>query len=76
MGVSLSSFAAELILSVFGKGQTFGIWTQQANRNFIKFPLEKYFFPRQINACADRREIRNDCRLFLAPCTMQDAIVS
>ena len=26
MGVSLSSFAAELILSVFGKGQTFGIW--------------------------------------------------
>ncbi|ATR93489.1 hypothetical protein CS388_07520 [Porphyromonas gingivalis] len=50
-GVSLSSFAAELILSVFGKGQTFGIWTQQANRNFIKFPLEKLSFLRQINAC-------------------------
>ncbi|ALO29387.1 hypothetical protein PGS_00006380 [Porphyromonas gingivalis A7A1-28] len=48
MGVSLSSFAAEQILSVFGKGQTFGIWAQQANRNFIKFPLEKYSFPRQI----------------------------
>ena len=76
MGVSLNSFAAELILSAFGKDQTFGIWTQQANRNFIKFPLEKHSFFRQINACADRREIRNDCRLFLASCTMQDAIVS
>ena len=74
-GFSLNSFAAEQILSVFGKGQTSGIWAQQANRNFTKFPSEKYSFPRQINACADRREIRNDCRLFLASCTMQDAIV-
>ncbi|EIW93681.1 hypothetical protein HMPREF1322_0526 [Porphyromonas gingivalis W50] len=48
MGVSLSSFAAEQILSVFGKGQTSGIWAHQANRNFPKFPLEKYSFPRQI----------------------------
>ena len=48
MGVSLNSFAAELILSALGKDQTFGIWAQQANRNFIKFPLEKHSFPRQI----------------------------
>ena len=40
MGVSLNSFAAELIRSVFGKGQTFGVWTQQANRNFPKFLSE------------------------------------
>ncbi|WCF98366.1 DUF1661 domain-containing protein [Porphyromonas gingivalis] len=52
------------------------VYGHRANRNFTKFPSEKYSFPRQINACADRREIRNDCRLFLASCTMQDAIVS
>ncbi len=75
MGVSLNSFAAEQILSVFGKDQT-SRYGYQANRNFPKFPLEKYSFPRQINACADRREIRNDCQLILASCTMQDAIVS
>ncbi|ERJ68957.1 hypothetical protein HMPREF1555_00115, partial [Porphyromonas gingivalis F0570] len=44
-GFSLNSFAAELILSVFRKGQTSGIWAHQANRNFPKFPLEKYSFP-------------------------------
>ncbi|EIW94703.1 hypothetical protein HMPREF1322_0682 [Porphyromonas gingivalis W50] len=52
------------------------VYGHRANRNFTKFPSEKYSFPRQINACADRREIRNDCRLFLASCMMQDAIVS
>jgi len=47
MGVSLNSFAAEQILSVFGKDQT-SRYGYQANRNFPKFPLEKYSFPRQI----------------------------
>ena len=75
MGVSLNSFAAELILSAFGKDQT-PVYGHRANRNFTKFPSEKYSFPRQINACADRREIRNDCQLILASCTMQDAIVN
>ena len=41
MGVSLNSFAAELILSAFGKDQT-SRYGYQANRNFPKFPLEVY----------------------------------
>ena len=41
MGVSLNSFAAEQILSVFGKDQT-SRYGYQANRNFPKFPLEVY----------------------------------
>ena len=41
MGVSLNSFAAELILSVFGKDQT-SRYGYQANRNFPKFPSEVY----------------------------------
>ncbi|MGP1558508.1 MAG: hypothetical protein ACTTH9_07500 [Porphyromonas gingivalis] len=86
MGVSLNSFAAELILSAFGKDQTSGIWTSSKQKfpqvsfrgGYLRFAEThmKHSFPRQINACADRREIRNDCQLILASCTMQDAIVS
>ena len=47
MGVSLNSFAAELILSVFGKDQTSGIWTS-SKQKFPQVSLEKYSFPRQI----------------------------
>ncbi|ERJ87109.1 hypothetical protein HMPREF1989_00830 [Porphyromonas gingivalis F0566] len=36
----MNSFAAEQILSVFGKGQTFGIYGHRANRNFPKFLSE------------------------------------
>ncbi|ATR98968.1 hypothetical protein CS550_07190 [Porphyromonas gingivalis] len=68
-GVSLSSFAAELILSVFGKGQTSGIWTLSKQ----KFP--QVSIREALLSSSNRREIRNDCRLFLASCTMQDAIV-
>ena len=70
MGVSLNSFAAELILSAFGKGQTSGIWTSSKQ----KFP--QVSIREVLLSSSNRREIRNDCRLILASCTMQDAIVS
>ncbi|PDP56641.1 hypothetical protein CLI74_05115 [Porphyromonas gingivalis] len=64
MGVSLSSFAAEQILSVFGKGQTSGIWTSSKQKfpqvsfrgGYLRFAEThmKHSFFRQINACADR----------------------
>ena len=70
MGVSLNSFAAELILSVFGKDQTSGIWTSSKQ----KFP--QVSIREVLLSSSNRREIRNDCRLILASCTMQDAIVN
>ncbi|PDP42046.1 hypothetical protein CLI84_02615 [Porphyromonas gingivalis] len=66
----MSSFAAEQILSVFGKGQTFGIWAPSKQ----KFP--QVSIREVLLSSSNRREIRNDCQLFLASCTMQDAIVS
>ena len=70
MGFSLNSFAAELILSAFGKDQTSGIWTSSKQ----KFP--QVSIREVLLSSSNRREIRNDCRLILASCTMQDAIVS
>ena len=70
MGFSLNSFAAELILSAFGKDQTSGIWTS----NKQKFP--QVSIREVLLSSSNRREIRNDCQLILASCTMQEAIVN
>ncbi|ATS03948.1 hypothetical protein CS374_02375 [Porphyromonas gingivalis] len=66
----MNSFAAEQILSAFGKDQTSGIWTSSKQ----KFP--QVSIREVLLSSSNRREIRNDCRLFLASCTMRDAIVS
>ncbi|PDP62759.1 hypothetical protein CLI79_05160 [Porphyromonas gingivalis] len=67
----MNSFAAEQILSAFGKDQTSGIWTSSKQ----KFPQVSIREVLLSFSSSNRQEIRNDCQLILASCTMQDAIV-